>query len=133
MKKQAMDRLEGIRIVPEEKPSKDAKSNPDAESANNIAEGLIRCHKAQLDEALGEKIPSDHPIVAWLMIHCGVLYNISHVGSDGLTPFERARGRRMASRSACLASRSGTSRCRLAGARRRGWSRSSATGCSWAS
>ena len=65
MKKQAMDRLEGIRIVPEEKPSKDAKSNPDAESANNIAEGL--------DEALGEKIPSDHPIVAWLMIHCGVL------------------------------------------------------------
>ena len=56
---------------------------------------MIRCHKAQLDEALGEKIPSDHPIVAWLMIHCGVLYNISNVGSDGLTPFERGRGRRM--------------------------------------
>ena len=29
------------------------------------------------------------------MIHCGVLYNISNVGSDGLTPFKRARGRRM--------------------------------------
>ena len=27
MERQAMDRLEGIRIVPEEKPSKDAKSN----------------------------------------------------------------------------------------------------------
>jgi hypothetical protein len=29
------------------------------------------------------------------MNHCGVLYNIAQVGTDGLTPFERARGRRM--------------------------------------
>ena len=25
----------------------------------------------------------------------GCFYNISHIGSDGLTPFERARGRRL--------------------------------------
>ncbi len=30
-----------------------------------------------------------------MMTHCGVLYNISHVGTDGLTPFERARGRQV--------------------------------------
>ena len=32
MKKQAVEKLEGMRVVPEEKPSKDPKSNPDAES-----------------------------------------------------------------------------------------------------
>ena len=94
MKNQVMDRIEGIRFVPEEKPSKDPKDNPDAESANNIAEDLIRCHKTQLDEGIGDKLPSDHPTVAWLVSHCGVLYNTSHMGADGLTPFERARGRR---------------------------------------
>ena len=82
-------------MIPEEKPSKDPKSNPDAESANNVVEDVIRCHKSQLDEGIGEKLPSDHPTVAWLVSHSGVLYNITNVGADGLTPFERARGRRM--------------------------------------
>ena len=55
----------------------------------------MRCFKSQLDEGIGEKVPSEHALVAWLASHCGVLYNISSVGSDGMTPFERARGRRM--------------------------------------
>ena len=69
------ENLEGVREIPEEKPGKDPKSNPDAESANSVVEGLIRCHKSQLDEGIGEKLPSDHPAVAWLACHSGVLYN----------------------------------------------------------
>ncbi len=98
MKKQVMEKIakeNGIILVLEEKPIRDAKSNPDAESANNIAAGLLRCHKAQLDEKLQHMVASDHPIVSWLTMYCGVLYNTTHGGSDGLTPFERARGRRM--------------------------------------
>ena len=73
MKKQAMALVRGPRLVPEEKPSRDAKSNPDAEAANNIAEGLMKCHKAQLDEGIGHKVPSDHPVIAWLALHVGVI------------------------------------------------------------
>ena len=58
------------------------RATPDAEFANNVAAGLLRCHRAQLDENIQHKVESEHPIIAWLTICCGVLYNVTHVGSD---------------------------------------------------
>ena len=40
LKKMASERVQGVRLVPEEKPSRDSQANPDAETANAIAEGL---------------------------------------------------------------------------------------------
>lgn len=92
MKKQTMELTQGVRLAPKEKPSRDPKSNPDDEAANNIADGLMRCHKAQMDEGIGHKVPSEHPVLAWLALYVGVVYNISHVGSDGFIPYEGDRG-----------------------------------------
>jgi hypothetical protein len=42
---------------------------------------------------VGEKIPGDHHIVAWLVEFAAVLVNRYEVGHDGKTPYERLRGK----------------------------------------
>jgi hypothetical protein len=72
----------------------DSQSNGTAERAVQTVEGMTRTHKLALERKLGRKIPSTHPIMAWLIEYVVDVLNKFTVGDDGRTPYERARGKK---------------------------------------
>ena len=46
-----------------------------------------------LEDRLQQQVPADHPLTSWLIEHVALLLNAQLVGTDGLTAWERARGR----------------------------------------
>ena len=54
----------------------------------------VRTWKSTLDDALGERIPPSHPILAWMVEHVSSIDRRAAIGEDGKTPLERTRGRR---------------------------------------
>eukprot|EP00974_Lingulodinium_polyedra_P133441 11225601-Lingulodinium_polyedra.AAC.1 len=50
--------------------------------------------KEALDSRYGERIPPNHPAIAWLPRHAGATLTRYVVGTDGKTAYERMRGRR---------------------------------------
>lgn len=84
-------------VVPEESPKGDAhgQSNGAAERAVQTCQGLVRTLKAHLEEKLGREIGSSSSILAWMVEHAGTLRTLySQEGAEGLTPFQRIKGRK---------------------------------------
>jgi hypothetical protein len=50
--------------------------------------------KMALERKVGRKIPSEHPLITWLVEHVADVLNKYNVGKDGRTPYERIRGKR---------------------------------------
>ena len=46
-----------------------------------------------LETRYNVKVPVNHPIVPWLVIHAGFTHNRFQVGHDVKVPFTRARGK----------------------------------------
>ena len=48
-----------------------------------------------LEQHLGKDLKPDHPIMAWMILHAGTIYNLFHRGvpHDGLTAYQRLRGK----------------------------------------
>jgi len=82
------------RTVPEWSPTGESQANGLAERGVQTIEGLVRSHKLELEEKLGEKIPIEKPIIAWMIEHCADLHNKYHVYSDGKTSFEKIKGKK---------------------------------------
>ena len=77
----------------EESPVGASASNGVIERGNQTVEGQIRVLKDALEARLGDKVPSDHNILCWLVEFAAVLVNRYEVGHDGKTPYERLRGK----------------------------------------
>ena len=69
----------------EESPVGDSRSNGAIESANRVGEEMIRVLKDTMDLRYKRKIPSDHPVIPWLVRHAGWLVSAFQVGPDGFT------------------------------------------------
>ena len=71
----------------------DSQSNGGTEVGVRTVRGLLRSLRLCLEKRLGARLPTQHPLMAWLVEHTALLLNACSRGSDGITPWERARGR----------------------------------------
>ena len=81
-------------VVVEGSPVGDPQSNGAAEMAVGQLKGLVRTLKYSVEQRLQTRIPDDHPILAWLVVHAGACQRRFTVGVDGKTPMERLVERR---------------------------------------
>ena len=77
----------------------DSRSNRDIENAVKQVTKLLRTLKLCLENRLGKKIPTSHPTMTWLVEHTAWLLNTRVVGADGLTSYQRVKGKSYAKRS----------------------------------
>ena len=52
-----------------------------------------------MGKRISKKIPTSHPLLTWLVEHAAWLLNTRVMGSDGLTPYHRTKGKSYAKRS----------------------------------
>ena len=68
-------------------------SNGAAESAVSMAGKGIRKLRIALENNYKIKLPSNHQVVPWLVLHAGFCHNRYQLGHDGRTPYSRIRGK----------------------------------------
>jgi hypothetical protein len=71
----------------------DSQSNGGTECGIRAVRGVFRTVKLCLEERLGRKVPSTHPLMTWLVEYSALLLNAKQVGEDGKTSWSRLRGR----------------------------------------
>ena len=96
--------LKGLRVEAIEQateahpPAYDSKANGSIENAVRQLQGLLRTLKLCLEDRIGKKIPTEHPLLAWLVRHTTWLLSVRIRGEDGKTAYARLRGKPFARR-----------------------------------
>ena len=83
-------------IVPEESPKGDhhGQSNGEAERSVQTVQGLVRTLKSSLEEK-GITLEPSSAVLAWMVEYAGILHTLfSQELHEGLTPFQRIKGRK---------------------------------------
>ena len=83
-----------IDIKPEHSITGDSASNGEIENANKLIQNQVRTLYDALKDRYKVEIPSEHPVLKWLILHSGVLLTRFMVGNDGKTAYERERGKK---------------------------------------
>ena len=81
------------RTIHEASPVGSSQSNGFIERVIQDVEGQIRTMKLDFESHIGEKIPSNHNLIPWLVEYSAVLLNRGQVGKDGKTAYERLKGK----------------------------------------
>ena len=81
-------------VMFEESPVGESQSNGEVERAVRTVKGQVRTMKEALDSRYGSRIPSDHPVIAWLPRHAAATVSRYQVGKDGKTAYERTKGKK---------------------------------------
>ena len=79
-------------------PAYDSKANGSVENAVRQVQGLLRTLKLCLEARIGKRIPTEHPLMAWLVRFTSWLLSVRVRGQDGKTAYERLRGKPFARR-----------------------------------
>ena len=82
-----------LRVSSETSPKYDSQSNGGTEVGVMLIRGLFRTLKLCLEARIGKVIPVGHALIPWLLEHTAMLLNVKCRGQDGLTPWQRVRGR----------------------------------------
>ena len=80
-------------VIPEGLAKGESPSNGAVEGAGRLVRDFARALKAQLEKKAAVKIESSECIVQWIIRWAAVLPSRYLVGKDGLTAYERRRGR----------------------------------------
>ncbi len=86
--------LRKAQTVPRNPPAYNPQSNGPCEKAVQDVTGQLRTMKLALESRVQVKVPDDLPIMEWALEHACFLLNKFNVGHDGMTPHERATGRK---------------------------------------
>ena len=86
--------FESFEAVPELSAVGESASNGKAERAVQTFEDHLRTLKSALDSRLKQKVPVDHPLMAWLVEHTANVINRYAVTTDGTTPYQALHGKR---------------------------------------
>jgi hypothetical protein len=86
-------RLLGQQAVPVVPPTHESESNGAVENGVKLFKGLLRVHLMALERKLDGKIPSDHPLMAWLSEHVSDVITKYLQSSDGKTAYRRLFGK----------------------------------------
>ena len=81
-------------LVLEESPKGDSDSICLAERAVNVVEGLVRTYKIPLERRIGCQIDDHCNAMTWIVEWAALLHRRYKTGSDGLTTYERLKGKR---------------------------------------
>jgi hypothetical protein len=73
----------------------ESESNGAVENAVKLVKGMVRVHLLALEQKVGGRFPSTHPILAWLIEHVSDLITKYLQGADGRTAYERLYGKRV--------------------------------------
>ena len=84
----------GLETIEEVSPVGSSGSNGKVERAVQSVEGQLRTMKSAFEERIGRKIMSEERIVLFLTEYCSYLWNRLHVGDDGLTAYEKVKGKK---------------------------------------
>ena len=79
-------------IAPELTHPGESQSNGLAERSVGIFEDQFRTMKLALESKIKHRLPSSHPVTAWLIEHVAWVFNKFHLGSDGRTAYGRLHG-----------------------------------------
>jgi hypothetical protein len=80
----------------------DSSGNGEIEATVKQLTGLLRTHKLSLERAIGMQVPQSHPLMSWLVEYSAWIINVRVLGEDGLTAFQRVRGRAYGKRFVCF-------------------------------
>jgi hypothetical protein len=83
------------RWIPEHSPVGSSASNGIAERAVQSVQGQLRVIRLALEKRYGVEISAEHPIFAWALEFAAVVLNRCEVGHDGLTAYQRLKGKRV--------------------------------------
>ena len=87
-------RCEGVDTITQEHPAAyDSQSNGGVEVGVRLVRGLFRTLKLCVEARLDRYVPVSHALIPWLLQHTCLILNVRSRGDDGLTAWERARGR----------------------------------------
>ena len=81
----------------EHSPVGESKSNGFIERTIQSAEGQIRTLRSAIEARISQNIFPGGAMFAWLVVHAANLINMSEVGEDGRTPYQRLKGRKLTS------------------------------------
>ena len=96
LKKAVKEKLNTVDISFEASPPEDSASNGRAEQCVQSMQGLTRTQLSQLSEQLNHEISVNHPCIPWLVCWSSFCKNVGlKSSSDGRTPYERLRNRRL--------------------------------------
>ena len=82
-----------VTVRREEPPAYDSQANGGTEVGVRNVRGLFRTLKLCTESRINQHIPAGHPITAWLLGHTCMLLNARARGPDGLTAWQRIKGR----------------------------------------
>jgi len=85
-------------VVQEESPVGESQSNGDVENAVQRVQGQYRTFRSDLESSYGREVPRDHPALTWLVRHASSTMLRYEMGSDGMTPYRRIKGKAFAAK-----------------------------------
>ena len=102
-------RINGLeQVVSENSPEYDPQANGAAEVAVKAWKGMFRTQRSSLETQIGMIIPVRHPLMTWLTKWSAEVLTWTLRGQDGITPYQRIRGKLVNTRFVALGRRSGT-------------------------
>ena len=87
LRQAVMAKLEGA--SPIDPPEHESPASGIVESGVKTWKGVLRVHLLALEHKIGGGLPSDHPVMTWLIQFVADTINKGLVGADGMTPYER--------------------------------------------
>ena len=84
-----------VKVLEEEPQPHESQSNGAVENGVKLTEGLLRVHLLALERKLGHRVPSKHPLLAWLVEHVADVATKYLRGADGRTAYERLFGKQV--------------------------------------
>ena len=79
--------------VPEHSHPGESRSNGLAERSVKLVEDQVRTLKSAYEDRLQWKIPANHPLLHWSIHHAAYLITKYHVGTEGMTRYQRLHGK----------------------------------------
>ena len=80
-------------VIQEESPVGESQSNGEVENAVQRIQGQFRSMRSDLESSYQNRIPRDHPAIVWLVKHASDTMSRYEMGSDGMTPYRRIKGK----------------------------------------
>ena len=75
-------------VVPENSPVGESQSNGTSKRTVQMVEDQIRTMRLSLEAGIGARIPCEHPLMHWLVIHSAHILNKDAVNWSGFNSYE---------------------------------------------
>ena len=83
----------GAGAAPQSPPVGESQSNGSIENGVRLVKEMVRVHLSALEKNISGTIPSNHPVITWLVPHSAECITKYMMGKDGNTPFQRMFGK----------------------------------------